>query len=67
MKELTDFVETLLRLESQKVVSLTGLTDENRENLVKSIDQSRLFGESLEKLFEKVKTRLVPCIRENTA
>lgn len=54
VKELTDFVETLLQLESKKVFTLTGLTNENRENLVKSIEQSRKYSDSLDQLFEKV-------------
>lgn len=54
VKELTDFVEALLCLESKKVVNLTGFTDENRENLVKSVEQARLFSENLDRMFEKV-------------
>ncbi|CAL8121854.1 unnamed protein product [Orchesella dallaii] len=53
MKELASFVETLLQLESKKVLILTGLTDENRENLIKSIEQSRMVSDSLDQLLEK--------------
>ncbi|ODM98806.1 hypothetical protein Ocin01_07884 [Orchesella cincta] len=53
MKELASFVETLLQLESKKVLILTGLTDENRENLLKSIEQSRMVSDSLDQLLEK--------------
>lgn len=55
MRELAEFVETLLHLESQKVVSLTGLTDENRENLLKTIEQARIISESLDAHLEKVR------------